>query len=52
LFVIIKLESPPNVMQNAPSSSRNDVAQVEEHEANNEDRVNDPMEENENNNIV
>jgi hypothetical protein len=39
-------------MQNAPSSSRNDVVQVEEHEANNEDQVNDPMEEDENNNIV
>jgi hypothetical protein len=52
LFVIIKLELPPNFLQNAPSSSRNDVVQAEEHEANNEDQVNDPMEEDENNNIV
>jgi hypothetical protein len=36
-FVIIKLEFPPKFMQNAPNSSRNDVVQVQEHEANNED---------------
>ena len=39
-------------MQNAPSSIINDGVQDEEHEANNEDQVNDPMEEDENNNIV
>ena len=39
-------------MRNAPSSSRNDVVQVEEHEANNADQVNDPMEEDENNNAI
>jgi hypothetical protein len=54
LFVIIKLEFPPNFLHNvAPSSSRNDVVQVEEHEANEDlmeeddgtNQVNDPMEE-------
>jgi hypothetical protein len=54
LFVIIKLEFPSNFPQNiAPSSSRNDVVQVEEHDQANEDlmeeddgtnQVNDPME--------
>ena len=39
-------------MKNAPSSSINDVVQAEEHEANNEDQVNDPMEVDDNNNIV
>jgi hypothetical protein len=39
-------------MQNAPSSSRIDVVQTEEHETNNVDQVNDPMEEDENNNVV
>jgi hypothetical protein len=35
LFVIIKLDLPPNFLQNVtPSSSRNDVVQVEEHEVN------------------
>jgi hypothetical protein len=55
LFVIIKLEFPSNFLQNiAPSSSRNDVVQAEEHDQANEDlmeeddgtnQVNDPMEE-------
>jgi hypothetical protein len=55
LFVIIKLELPSNFPQNiAPSSSRNDVVQAEEHDQANEDimeeddgtnKVNDPMEE-------
>jgi hypothetical protein len=55
LFVIIKLEFPSNFPQNiAPSSSRNDVVQAEEHDQANEDlmeeddgtnQVNDPMEE-------
>jgi hypothetical protein len=56
LFVIIKLEFPSNFPQNiAPSSSRNDVVQAEEHhDQENEDlmeeddgtnQVNDPMEE-------
>jgi hypothetical protein len=40
-------------MQKAPSSSRNDVVvQDEELEADNEDQVNDPMEVDDNNNIV
>jgi hypothetical protein len=52
LFVIIKLEFPPNFLHNAPSSSGNDIVQVEEHEANNEGQVNDPIKEDENNNIV
>ena len=52
MFVIIKLELPPNFLQNAPSSSRNDVVQAMEHEVNNEDQVNDLMEEDDNNNIV
>jgi hypothetical protein len=38
LFVIIKLEFPSNFLQNiAPSSSRNDVVQAEEHDQENED---------------
>jgi hypothetical protein len=57
LFVIIKLEFPSNFLQNnAPSISRNDVVQAEEHHHDhaNEDlmeeydgtnQVNDPMEE-------
>jgi hypothetical protein len=55
LFVIIKLEFPSNFPQNiAPSSSRNDVVQVEEHDQENEDlmeeddgtnQFNDPIEE-------
>jgi hypothetical protein len=56
LFVIIKLEFPSNFPQNiAPSISRNDVVQAEEHhDQENEDfmeqddgknQVNDPMEE-------
>jgi hypothetical protein len=57
LFVIIKLELPSNFPQNiAPSISRNDVVQAEEHhhDQENEDlkeeddgtnQVNDPMEE-------
>jgi hypothetical protein len=55
LFVIIKLDFPSNFPQNiAPSSSRNDVVQDEEHDQENEDlmeeddgtnQVNDPMEE-------
>jgi hypothetical protein len=40
-------------MHKAPSSSRNDViVQDEELEADNEDQVNDPMEVDDNNNIV
>jgi hypothetical protein len=40
-------------MKKAPSCSRNDVVvQVEEHEADNENQVNDPMEVDDNNNIV
>ena len=35
-----------------PSSSTNYFVQVEEHGANMEDQVNDPMEEDENNNVV
>ena len=35
-----------------PSSNRNDVVQVEDHGENIEDQVNDPMEEDDNNNIV
>jgi hypothetical protein len=58
LFVIIKLEFPSNFLHNiAPSVSRNDVVQAEEHDHHdqaNEDvmeeddgtnQVNDPMEE-------
>jgi hypothetical protein len=45
LFVIIKLELPHKF-------HRNDVVQDEEHEADNKDQVNDPMEVNDNNNIV
>ena len=57
MFVIIKLELPSNFPQNiAPSISRNDVVQAEEHhhDQENEDlmeeddgtnQVNDPMEE-------
>lgn len=52
MFIIIKLEWPNRFLQNVPSSSRNDVVQDEEHQANNKDHVNDPMEENDNNNIV
>jgi hypothetical protein len=38
LFVIIKLEFPSNFLQNiAPSSSRNNVVQDEEHDQENED---------------
>jgi hypothetical protein len=38
LFVIIKLEFPFNFLRNiAPSSSRNDVVQAEEHDQPNED---------------
>ena len=38
MFVIIKLEFPSNFLQNiAPSSSRNDVVQAEEHDQENED---------------
>jgi hypothetical protein len=53
LFVVIKLDSPPKFFHNvAPSSSRNDVVQVEEHEANEDimeeddgtNQVNNPME--------
>ena len=50
MFVIIKSDWPPRFMQNATSSSRNDV-QDEEHGVNIQDQVNDPMEEDENNNI-
>ena len=39
-------------MHKAPSSSRNDVVQDEELETDNEDQVNDPMEVDDNNNIV
>jgi hypothetical protein len=39
-------------MHKAPSSSRNDGVQDEELEANNEDQVNDPMEVDDNKNIV
>ena len=42
---------PPKFLHNAPSSSKNDHVQVEEHEMNNENQVNDPMEVDENNNI-
>jgi hypothetical protein len=49
LFVIIKLDLPPNFLQKAPSSSRNDVVQDEEHETDNQDQVNDPMEVDDNN---
>jgi hypothetical protein len=52
LFVIIKLDFPPNFLQKAPNSSINDVVQDEEHEVDNEDQVNDPMEVDDNNNIV
>jgi hypothetical protein len=57
LFVIIKLEFPSNFLQNiAPSISRNDVVQAEEHhhdqanenlmeEDDGTNQVNDPMEE-------
>ena len=38
MFVIIKSDLPSNFLQNsAPSSSRNDVVQVEEHDQANED---------------
>ena len=55
MFVIIKLEFPPNFLaQNAPSSStiNVNVVQFVEHEANNEDEVHDPMDVDDNNNIV
>jgi hypothetical protein len=52
LFVIIKLDFLPNVLQKASSSRKNDVVQDEEHEVDNEDQVNDPMEVDDNNNIV
>ena len=52
MFVIIKLDFTPNFLQKAPSSSKNDVVQDEEHEADNADQVNDPMEIDANNNIV
>ena len=55
MFVIIKLEFPSNFPQNiAPSISRNDVVQADEHDQANEDlmeeddgknQVNDPVEE-------
>ena len=54
MFVIIKLDFPPNFLRNvAPSSSRNYVVQVEEHGENEDlmeeydgtNQVNDPMEE-------
>ena len=48
----MKSEWTLSFLQNAPSRSRNDVVQVEEHEGNNEDQVNCPMEEDENNNII
>jgi len=43
---------PPKFLQKAPISSRNDVVQNEEHEADNEYQFNDPMEVDENSNIV
>jgi hypothetical protein len=46
------LDLPSNFMQKAPSSSGNDVVQDEEHEADTEYQVNDPMEVDDNNNIV
>jgi hypothetical protein len=52
LFVIIKLDFPPNSMHKAPSSSINDVVQDEELEEHNEDQVNDSMEVYGNINIV
>ena len=55
LFAIIKLELPPNFLaQNEPScSTRNaDVLQAEEHEASNEDEFKEPMDVDDNNNIV
>jgi hypothetical protein len=52
LFVIIKLDFPPNVLQKTPSSTINDVVQDEKLEADNEDQVNDPMEVDDNNHIV
>ena len=51
MFVIIKLEFWPKFLKKAPSSSRNDVVQDEEHETDNEDQVNDLMEVDDNNNI-
>jgi hypothetical protein len=52
LFVIIKLDLPPNFLQKAPSNRRNDVVQDEEHETNNKDQINDFVEVDNNNNIV
>ena len=64
MFVIIKLESPSNFLENiAPSISTNEVAQAEEHHHDqaNEDlmeeddgtnQVNDPMEEDDGTNQV
>ena len=37
---------------NSPSSNRNDVVQAKEHRVNIEDQVSDPIEEDDNNNIV
>ena len=51
LLVIIKSSWPPKY-PNVPSNTRNDVLQLEEHEANIEDQVNDPMKKDNNNNIV
>jgi hypothetical protein len=51
LFVIIKPGWPPKY-PNVPSSSINYVVQAKEHGANIEDKINDPMEEDDNNNIV
>lgn len=51
LFVIIKSSWTPKC-PNVPSSSRNDFVQVEEHGANIEGQDNDPMEEDDNNNII
>ena len=39
-------------MQKAPSSRKNDILQDEELEADNEDQANDPMDVDDNNNIV
>ena len=52
LFVIIKIVHPKCVLlESVPSSSRNDnIVQVEDHGMNIENKVNDPMEEDEINN--
>jgi hypothetical protein len=52
LFVIIKLDLPPNFLPKAPSSSKNDIVQNEKHEPDNQDQVNDPMKVDDNCNIV